>query len=383
MELTELRQELNDINAEMTRLFCRRMELSKQVGLYKKEHGLPVLDRAREREILAEATKQAGPALARYARVFFQNLFDLSRSYQNSIGVENAPLVVEIKEAMKAAEAPGRHVLPAGGLVACQGVEGAYSQLAADKLFPMGDILYFRSFEGVFQAVEKGLCQYGVLPIENSSYGSVNEVYDLMRHFHFHIVRSLKLRVDHNLLAKPGTRFEDVKEIFSHEQALGQCSEYLAKYPALKVTVCENTAAAAKMVAESPRGDIAAISSHNCAGLYGLAVLEDRLQNSENNYTRFICVSKELEIYPGADRISLLFSVPHQPGSLYEMIAKFSALGLNLTKLESRPIPGRDFEFLFYFDLEATVWSEDVMRLLAELSSTGELFVFLGCYSEQ
>ena len=136
------------------------------------------------------------------------------------------------------------------------------------------------------------------------------------------------------------------------------------------------------MVAESPRRDVAAISSHDCAQLYGLQVLDEHIQDRENNYTRFICISKDLAIYPGANRISLMFSVSHKPGSLYHMIAKFAALDINLTKLESRPIPGKDFEFLFYFDMEASVWSEKVMRLLAELSSGNELFVFLGCYSE-
>jgi chorismate mutase/prephenate dehydratase len=246
----------------------------------------------------------------------------------------------------------------------------------------MPDIIYFRSFENVFQAVEQGLCDFGLLPIENSSYGSVNSVYDLMRHHNFHIVRSIRLHIDHNLLAKPGTALEDIREIISHEQAIGQCSVFLGNHPEIKVTVCENTASAAKLVAESERRDIAAISSRNCAQLYGLDILSDKLQNSENNYTRFICIAKDLAIYPGADRISLMFSVPHNPGALYRMIAQFAALGLNLTKLESRPIAGRDFEFLFYFDMEASVWSEDVLRLLGECSAAEELFVFLGSYSE-
>ncbi len=242
--------------------------------------------------------------------------------------------------------------------------------------------MYFNSFEGVFNAVEKGLCQYGILPIENSSYGSVGTVYDLMRNYNFHIVKSIRLRINHSLLAKPGTKLKDVKEIFSHEQAIGQCGEFLKTLKDVKITICENTARAAKMVAESERDDVAAICSRDCMELYGLESLNNNIQVSDNNYTRFICISKNLEIYPGANKISLMLTLPHRPSSLYHMIAKFAALGVNLTKLESRPVPGSDFEFMFYFDMEASVYSPELVNLLGQLENQPELFVFLGSYSE-
>ena len=242
--------------------------------------------------------------------------------------------------------------------------------------------MYFNSFEGVFTAVEKGLCQYGILPIENSSYGSVGTVYDLMQNYNFHIVKGIRLRISHNLMAKPGTKMSDIKEIVSHEQAIGQCGDFLKDLKDVKITICENTAIAAKIVAESDRNDIAAISSKECVDLYGLEILKKHIQISDNNYTRFICISKKLEIYPGANRISLILSLPHVPRSLYHTIAKFAALGVNLTKLESRPIPGSDFEFMFYFDLDASVYSPELINLLSELESQPETFVFLGCYTE-
>ena len=232
----------------------------------------------------------------------------------------------------------------------------------------------------MFAAVEQGLCEYGILPIENSTYGTVNEVYDLMKNYRFHIVRSIKLKVDHSLLVLPGTELSDIKEIFSHEQAIGQCSEFLKAHPEIKVTVCGNTAAAAKLLRESGRH--ASISSANCANLYGLKKLDTRVQNTDGNFTRFICISKKAMIFPGADRISLMLSLPHRPGALYSLISKFSVLGLNLTKLESRPIAGSDFEFMFYFDIEASVYSPAVLALLDELSRGPEQFVFLGSYSE-
>ena len=242
--------------------------------------------------------------------------------------------------------------------------------------------MYFNSFSGVFQAVESGLCRYGILPIENSTAGSVNEVYDLMKKHNFYIVRSIKLRIDHNLLAKKGTKLSDIKEIYSHQQALDQCSEFLKSLKGVKITVCENTAVAAKFVAESERNDVAAISSKNCAELYSLSVLSNTVQNNDNNYTRFICISKSLEIYPGADKVSMMFSIAHKPGTLYNVVSRFSTLGLNLTKLESRPMPGKDFEFLFYFDLNASIYDEKVPELLGEFDDEFDPFTFLGSYSE-
>lgn len=150
----------------------------------------------------------------------------------------------------------------------------------------------------MFAAVEQGLCEYGILPIENSTYGTVNEVYDLMKNYRFHIVRSIKLKVDHSLLVLPGTELSDIKEIFSHEQAIGQCSEFLKAHPEIKVTVCGNTAAAAKLLRESGRHDAASISSANCANLYGLKKLDTRVQNTDGNFTRFICISKKAMIFP-------------------------------------------------------------------------------------
>lgn len=377
MELSEIRMEIDKIDRELTLLFRRRMELAAEAAAVKAKNGMGVLDRNREREILRRAATEAGEELEGYARILFSTILDLSRSYQTRLRTEEKPLAKLIERA-----AGAETLFPRKGTVACQGVEGAYSQIACDKLFAAPEILFFRSFDGVFSAVEGGLCEFGVLPIENSSYGSVNEVYDLMRRRRFYIVRSLRLHIDHALLAKPGTTLDMVKEIYSHEQALGQCSEFLNAHKDIRFTVCENTAAAAQLVAESPRPDIAAISSRNCAALYGLSILSDRVQNSDNNYTRFICIAREPVIYPGADRISLILALPHRPGSLYRAISKIAALGINITKLESRPIPGRDFEFMFYFDLEASVWSPEVVKLLCELENSSEQFTFLGSYSE-
>ena len=378
MELKDLRTRIDSIDDQIIDLFRARMDIAREIAASKRESGVAVLNRSREREVLSRVTERVGEGYESYAKLLYQTIFAVSRSCQNRLIGDGGDFAAKIRAA--AANTPA--LFPAKAVVACQGVEGAYSQQACDKLFSLPSILYFRQFDGVFQAVESGMCRYGILPIDNSSNGSVGRVYDLMRNYRFHIVRSIRLCVRHSLLAKPGTALSDVKEIFSHEQAIGQCSAFLKEQKGAKVTVCENTAVAARMVAESDRRDVAAISSAHCAELYGLEVLSDRVQNSENNYTRFICIGKEMQIFPGANRISLMLSTAHRPGSLYELLSKFASLGVNLTKLESRPLPGSDFEFVFYFDMEASVLSEDVLSMLSELAASPDLFVFLGNYQE-
>ncbi len=377
MELQDARNQINEIDEQLVKLFQDRMELSKEIAVAKKGQNLPVYNRGREREILNSVCDLAGTDLESYVQVLYHAIFDVSREYQQQIIGSGSKLPTDIAAAMEQTDA----VFPSRAIVACQGIEGAHSQNACDKLFTLPNILYVNSFHGVFQAVEQGLCRFGILPIENSTAGSVNEVYDLMKKHNFYIARSIKLRVDHNLLAKKGTKLSDVKEIFSHQQAIDQCSDFLKSLEGVKITACENTAVAAKMVAESSRTDVAAISSKNCASLYSLTNLSDDIQNNDNNYTRFICIAKDMLIYPGADKVSLMFSLSHKPGALYSVLSRFSALGLNLTKLESRPVPGKDFEFLFYFDLDASVADERVLKLLGEFDDEFD-FTFLGAYSE-
>lgn len=378
MDLKNIRNNIDAIDTQICDLFKKRMNLALEVAKEKEKTNTPVINKAREKELLLKISEEIGEPLDGYGRILFNTLFDLSRSYQNNYLNRISDISDRIQRALE--DTP--KLFPNKAVVACQGVQGAYSQAACEKLFELPNTMFFTTFEGVFNAVDKGLCQYGILPIENSSYGSVGTVYDLMKNYKFHIVKSIRLRINHCLMAKPGTKIKDIKEIYSHEQAIGQCGEFLKTLKGVKITPCENTARAAKLVSESCRDDVAAISSRECLELYGLESLENNIQVTDNNYTRFICISKKLEIYPGANKVSLMLSVPHQPNALYHMIAKFSSLGVNLTKLESRPIPGSDFEFMFYFDMDASIYNEDFVHLLGQLESQPELFVFLGCYSE-
>lgn len=377
--LEELRKKIDTLDDEIAKLYLERQSVVNEIGEEKARNRTAVADPSREKQIIARVTKSADDEQKIYLKRVFETIMETSRAYQRRLVAPVSPLADELRRVLM----EGKKYFPVSSTVACQGVEGSYSSIAADKLFEIADITYFRNFEGVFQAVEKGLCDYGVLPIENSAVGSVNAVYDLMKKHRFYIVRSIKLKVCHHLLAKKGVKISDIKEIFSHEQAIGQCAEYLQKFAKdVKITACPNTAVAAEKVAASDRTDVACISSRNCADLYDLGILDGNIQDNDSNYTRFICISKNLQVFAPAGKISIMMTLPHESGSLNRVLNKFSTLGLNLTKLESRPLPGTDFEFMFYFDFEGQIENSDTLALIAELDRGSEQFFFLGSYYE-
>ncbi len=375
-----LRAEIDKIDDGLIELFKRRLEVVEKVAAAKRESGTPIFDPARERAILTRVADAVGPDYENGARLFFSTLFGISRARQRAVVQGTAPLVREIKAAC-AATAPH---FPTKAVVACPGVEGSYAQQACSLLFPLPTIMYFRGFDKVFEAVEQGLCPYGVLPVENSAAGSVAAVYDLMDAHRFHIVKALRLKVNHVLLGARGATLSSINEVASHPHALAQCSGFLKKHPAFRAIPETNTATAAKELASSGRTDRAVIASRACAELYGLDVLAENIADAAYNYTRFICISKKPEIYPDARKFSVMMTLAHQPGALNGIISRFAAIGVNLTKLESRPIPGMDFEFRFTFDFEARADDDAVLRLLGELAADPQIehFTFLGAYAE-
>ena len=378
MEGTTYRDRIDEIDRQLVELFARRMEVSAEIARYKKEKGLPVQDIRREKEKLRAVAEASPEAIREYTPRLYTVMLELSRSYQQRLLGSDDALTARIRAAIRDTSP----LFPDRVTVACQGVEGANSQIACERLFANPETLYFSDFGAVFTAVEKGLCRYGVIPVENSTAGSVNTVYDLMMRHEFSIVRSIRLKVDHNLLAKPGVKLSEIREIYSHEQAIAQCAEFLRSLPGVKVIPCENTAVAAKMAAQSPDRGVAALSSRLCMKYYSLECLRENVQDKVSNYTRFIVISKDLEIYPGADRTSLMVTLPNERGSLYRLLGRFNALGINLLKLESRPLPEREFEFMFYFDLDTPVYSPELMQLMGELPDACEEFHYLGSYRE-
>lgn len=377
MELSEIRSKIDAVDDQLLKLFLERMDLAEEVAAYKNEHSLPILNKERERAVLAKVTENAGTR-ERYAYHLFSTLFELARSRQ----AELIETPTHVGDQVIASLNAGDQLFPQTGLIACQGVEGGNSQAACDRIFPRGSIMYVKTFEAVVAAVEAGFCKFGVLPIENSSNGSVRSVYGLLQEHKLSIVRSTRLCIRHELLALPGVKQEDIQEIYSHEQALGQCSRFLDGLKGVKVIPCDNTAAAAKMVAESGSRNAAAISSHSCAALYGLSCINGKIQNSDNNYTRFICVTKDPVIYSGANRVSLIIAFDNRPGALYEILSKMAALDVNMTKLESCPVVGSDFEYIFFMELEADLRDASILAMLEEMERSCAQFQFLGNYAE-
>lgn len=375
MDLLELRNEIDKLDDELIPLLLKRMDISRQVAEYKVKNGIPVLNEKRELEILDDVASKCGEQ-GEAMKTVFSAIMDASRALQHKIiggGDELRTLINSAKS--------GKNLTAHGEPIACQGVQGAYSGKTAEALFPDSPIIFHKQFEDVFEAVNQNKARYGIIPVENSTAGSVHESYDLIMKYKFFIVGAYDLRVDHCLCAKSGVEFENIDDVYSHPQALSQCNIFLKNFDFTGINF-SNTAAAAKFVAESDKNNIAAICSESAAKKYGLRIIRKGIQNVTNNTTRFIVISKELVIDDDAEKISLIFSAPHRTGSLYRVLGRFSMTGLNLTKLESRPVANGKFDYYFYVDILGSVRDEQTLDLLCALSDELPEFSFLGNYYE-
>ena len=373
-DLSEIRVEIDNIDRELLDLFRRRMDCAKEVAAYKQANHIPVLNAAREHEILDRIERDGGEYGA-YARLLYTNIMELSRSLQHKLLGSGKEMREMIQNASSALERGYVRV-------AYQGIEGANSHEATLRLFPKAQLSHYATFADVFDAVSSGEVTYGVLPVENSTAGSVSAVYDLILQHRFYIVGALDLPIDHYLCGLKQSELDDIEIVWSHPQALSQCADYIERN-GYEQRSCANTAVAARDVAHEKRLNVAAICSKGAADEYGLQVLDSHLQSNSGNTTRFIVISKELIIPDGANKVSLCFSLPHVQGSLYTLLCRFNSLGLNLTKIESRPIPGKDFEYLFYLDFSGNVHSDSVTELLSQLREEMPEFSFLGNYNEE
>ena len=384
MDLADIRQAIDGIDTTLLNSFVERMDIATEVAKSKIEMGKAVFDPARERSKLNNLASRAPERYEAQTITLFRLLMSMSKAEQQRYINELKGTTVSQKA--RATAAAFDMPFPQTATVACQGVEGAYSQIAACKLFDVPDISFFETFEGVMRAVRDGFCEFGVLPIENSTAGSVNAVYDLLAQFDFHIVRSLRLKIDHNLLVKPGTKFQDVREVYSHGQAIAQCAGFIeghglhaTKYPQHR-HVGPATTGSPKPPNASARRRLSPRAAVRRSD--GLEVLEPNIQDSDNNYTRFVVISREPRVYPGANRTSLMITTANEPGALYRVLERFYALNINLIKLESRPIPGHDFEFMFYFDLDCPFGSKALDDLLDSIDDVCESFTYFGSYTE-
>lgn len=372
LELSKIRQEIDCIDDELINLFVKRMDCARRVAEVKREYELPVLNSGREKEIIDKVKAKSGD-MGEFTAELFKDLMMVSRAYQNSL-LKRKKNISEILSNAKSS-------IDKNKVIYCQGVEGAYSHRAALKFFGNeSDIHFSKSFAGVFEKIDKGIGEYGVVPLENSTAGSVSEVYGLLIKYKFFLLGCVNVSISHCLCAKTDD-ISKITKVISHEQALMQCKDFIKNQNFTPITF-SNTAAAAKSVSESEDETIAAICSKEAAEKYGLKILGENIQDNKYNHTRFAVFSKTPIITEGADKISLCFNLPNRPGALAEILTKFSAKGINLCKIESRPIAGTEFEYIFYTDCTGSVMETEILDALEALDSEVEAFTFLGNYKE-
>ena len=374
-DLQALRSQIDAIDRQIADLFCRRMAVTKKVGEYKAARGLPVLDRSRERQVLSAKAALVGDELRADITTLFETIMALSRRQQQSI-VGDESWLAGHRLAWSACRVP-----PADPRVLYQGEPGAYAEEAAVRFFgPDTRRANAPLWEDIFIALREGRADYGVLPIENSSTGSINQVYDLLSQYGAFIVGEQVIRVEHCLMAPPGASLEGIRLVCSHEQGLYQCEEFLKAHPDWTRRAMPNTAAAAKWVAGRGDAGCAAIGSRHAAELYGLTVLAEGINTNRENFTRFVIVSPLTELREGRNKISAAFTLAHESGSLHRIMTVFAAGGLNLMKLESRPIPGRSWEYRFFADFTGDLAAYGMDSILRELSQSAETLRILGNY---
>lgn len=374
--MESFRREIDAIDDKLADLFAKRLELARQIGKEKQKNSKNINDYKREEAIIARLAKEF-PEDKDILNRLYQTIFSISKSLQRDL-TRSSDFEEYLSRISTRTEFPSATKEKIG----VQGTKGSYGHLASKEIFTNPNIDYYNSFEDIFESVNEGVCEFGVLPIENSIYGEVNEVYDLLDKNNSYIVADFKLEINHYLLGKESSNISDIKEVLSHYQALGQCRDYLSKIPNIKITSSQNTALAAKYLALSERDDLACIGSKECADLYGLKILDENIQNNQANYTRFIVIKKDMEVYKDARIISIIIEVANKPGALFDLIGKFAALGLNLIRIESRPIAGSKFDFRFYLNFEGNIKDNKTRKLLSEFYNSNEYFSFLGNYVE-
>nr|WP_330372827.1 prephenate dehydratase [Lacrimispora celerecrescens] len=375
LDLQEIRKQLDGIDREIVSLFEKRMALSGQVAEYKIETGKPVYDREREQQKIESVTGMVEDEFQKQAvRELFTQMMTISRHFQYKLMAEHG---------LKA-ENDFRPVknLPANQVrVVYQGVEGAYTHEAALKYFGADvDIYHVDSWEDAMKEVEAGTADYAVLPIENSSAGAVTHNYDLLIKYNNYIVAETLLPVDHALLGLSEAEEGDIKTVFSHPQALMQCSEFLNANRNWRQISVENTAVAAKKVFEDGDPSQAAVASEIAGNIYGLKVLKSSINHNKNNTTRFIILSREPIYREDAGKISISFELPHKSGSLYNMLSNFIYNGVNMMMIESRPILGRNWEYRFFIDIEGNLSDASIQNALKGISEEGSNMRVLGNY---
>ena len=363
LDINKIRGEIDEIDVELTRLFERRMVISEQVAAYKREHGLPTLNAAREKEVIDKAcARLENKDFAPYTEKLYNCLMGLSKDYQKSINNKDIS-------------------------IGFQGIKGSFSHEACLWYMENNENGYnynvksYETFDKLCLALLNNEISQAVIPFENSSTGAVTDVYDLLLSYDYHIVGEVCVRVNQNLMAKEGVKIEDIKELYSHPQAFMQSKEFLDKF-SFKQIPYKNTAISAEFVASSDRMDIGCIASEKAAELYGLKILEHNINYNVNNYTKFIVLSKKGIPSVSNNKISIVTKLDNTPGQLYKLTKLFADYNINMIKIESRPDISNPFEYLFFIDIIGNIEDTNVSAALEEIKKANKYFKYMGNYKK-
>lgn len=374
MDLSELRVQIDAIDKDIVELYERRMDICRQVAEYKIENGKKVFDKVREEEKIARVKSLTHNAFNSVGiQELFEQIMSMSRKLQYQLLAEKGALGKLPFIAVDKLDQEGARVV-------FQGAEGAYSQAAMRQYF--GDkisSMHVDTFRDAMAAIEEGSADFAVLPIENSTAGIVSEIYDLLVEYENYIVGEQIIKIEHCLLGLPGTKLEEIHTVYSHPQSLMQSARFLSEHDWKQISM-QNNAFAARKVAEEQDRSQAAIASAYAGETYGLEVLKRGVNQSSNNSTRFIIVTNQKIFKKDAKKISICFEVPHESGSLYHMLSHFIYNGLNICKIESRPIEDRTWEYRFFLDFEGNLSDSAVKNALRGLRDEARNMKILGNY---
>lgn len=366
-DISALRERIDKIDGQMASLFEQRMDAVKEVAVLKSAYGKPVHDAERENAVVSRAAlrlknKEYGEDI----KSFYRALIDISKAKERRDMLEPAPCANTENER-----------------VGYLGIPGSFSHIAVSQAYEGCEHVSFDTFEAIFEGLKDDKISLAMLPAENTETGSITAVVDLLARYGFYIVAEKLLKVSQSLLAVKGTAIEDINVVYSHPEPLAQCSAFLAAHPSIEARPSLSTAQAAKCVAETGDKTIGCIASSEAAGIYGLEVLRENIQNSDSNCTRFVVVARKPISGSGCDKTSIIFMVEHRPGSLCEILKIFSDGGVNIHKLESRPLKTRPFEYMFYLDFEGSLADAGVAATIDTVKQKAADYIFLGCYKRE
>lgn len=367
-DLEQCRREIDEIDQQLIKLFEQRMAVSKDVVTYKLAHNMEIFQPQREKAVIEKNVNRiVDKHLEIYARNFIQDVMDVGKSYQATF--------IPLQDTDTLAKPKDKNIK-----VGYAGVPGAFAHQALLEYFGNVDNINYEHFQDVYEALKNDEIDYGIVPLENSSTGAINDNYDLVRDYDFYIVGEHSINISQHLLGFKGTKIEELENVYSHPQGILQSSTFLKNYPNIKPQSFSNTAAAAKFVSESKNQHFGAIASKIAAKLYGLEILKENIHDEQSNNTRFIIFSKQLEDHEKTDRVSIVFTLQHKVGALYSILKVIKDHQINLSRIESRPIKDKHWQYYFYIDFEGSLHDDNVRLALERLKTNCLTLRVIGNY---